>query len=339
MATGIQKLQKIQFGKETTPGTAVAATTIWRGQGAALEDQRKLNQVEENIGILTDTTRTNISQLMGAMSLSSCVATFEQIQYLFAMAFGGPSTGSADGSGSDKIYTTNFPTTTLPTATPYTIQAGDNFEQEVMEYGLCTKIELSGGSGEEVKMGGDLIGRQVQQLGGGFSAATVPTVEDILFQKGKVYLDTIGGTYGTTQVSNVIEGFKITMTIKWKPEFTADGILYFSNANFTGYDIKGELMYLHDTPVSGASGAKSFFRNQTKKLLRLDFTGNSVATPGTTYQQKHLILDLPIFFEKPGVLGDKDGTSTVSMEFNAAYDPTAGNAGKAIVVNELTTLP
>jgi hypothetical protein len=30
----------------------------------------------------------------------------------------------------------------VPTATPYTITGGDNFETEQMEYGLCIKIEL-----------------------------------------------------------------------------------------------------------------------------------------------------------------------------------------------------
>jgi hypothetical protein len=338
MATGIKRLQKIQWGKETTAGTAVPATALWRGSGNMPEDQRKINQVEENVGILTDTTRTNISSLQGKISLNSITATFEQLQYLFVMAFGGPTTGAADGSGSDKIYTTNFPTTTLPTATPYTIEAGDNFEVERMEYALCTKLELSGDSGGEVKVNAELQGRQVQQYDTGFALVSVPTVEDILFQKGKVYLDAIGGAYGTTQVANAIEGFKISMDVKWKFEFTADGNLYFTTANFTGYDISGELLYLHDSGVSGTSGAKSFFRNQAKKLLRLDFSGNSVTTGGTTYQTKHLILDLPIFFQKVGVLGDKDGTSTVSMGFNAAYDPTAGNAGKSIIVNEVATL-
>ena len=299
-----------------------------------------LNMVEENIGILTTTTRTNISKLMGGLSISSTNATFEQFQHFMVMALGGPTTGVADGSGTDKIYVTNFPTTTLPTAQAYTIQGGDNFEQEVMEYCLATKIELSGGSGEELMAGADVIGRQVQQLAGGFTGSVaVPSVEDILFQRGKVYLDAVGGAYGTTQVSNVIEGVKLTIEVKWKPEFTADGVLYYSNANFVGYSLKGELLYLHDAPASGASGAKAFFRNQATKLLRIDWAGNAVATAGTTYSTKHLIVDMPIRFNKIGVLDNKDGTSTVSMGFFGGYDPTAGNAGKVIVVNELTTLP
>ncbi len=323
MATGIKKLQKIQFGKEVTAGTAVPATAIWRGKGNMLDDQRTLNKIEENVGLLTETLRTNISKFMAMISFSSIQSSFEQVQYPFVMAFGGPVAGVVDGGsgatataafaagavttvtvgsggsgysttpplvtftggagtgatatavltagvvtsvivtaggtgytgaptvaftnvGTGKVYTTNFPTTAIPTTNSYTIQAGDNFEQEVMEYALCTKIDISGGSGEGVMIGWDLLGRQVQTLGGGFTAGiAVPIVEDILFQKAKVYLDPIAGAYGVTQVSNVIEGLKLSIEVKWKPEFTADGNLFFTAANFIGYTLKGELLSRH----------------------------------------------------------------------------------------------
>jgi hypothetical protein len=339
MANGIKRLQKIQWGRETTGGTAVPATAIWRGKGGMLDDQRKVNKVEEIIGVLPDTTRTNVSQLLGMMSLAECVATYDQIQYLFAMGFGGPITGAADGVGTDKIYTTNLPTTSVPTARPHTIEGGDNFEVEQMEYALCTKIALSGAAGEEMKVSADIMGRQVSRLGAGFTGAiTIPAVEDILFQKVKVYLDPTSGAFGATQVSNVVAGLKLEISIKWKPEFTGDGVLYYTVANFVGYEIKGEVLYIHDTAVGGATGAKTFFRNQVAKLLRMDWTGSPVATGGTTYQAKHLIIDVPIVFDKVSPLGDKEGTGTVLMNFFSGYDPTAGNAGKSIVVTETASL-
>jgi hypothetical protein len=419
MATGIKKLQRVQFSKETTAGTPVPAKAIWRGTGNQLDDQRKVNKVEEMIGVLTDTTRTNISQFLGMISLNSCNATYEQLPILFAAALSGQTTGSFDGVGTGSganftavltggvitsctsvsggtlyttgaqvqayggggqgavltavvtggvvtavtvvnggsgytsvptlffypnsdgdgaIYTYNLPTGTAPVAASgvtYTIYGGDNFEVESMEYAVCTKIELSGGAGAEVKVSADFMGRQVQRVGTSFpTGSSFPNpVEDILFQKMRVYLDAVTGAFGTTQVSTAVTGFKVTFDFKWQPVFTADNILYYSFPNFTGYDVKGEVTYIHDTAVSGSAGAKSFYRAQTPKLLRLDFTGAAFVTGGTTYSNKKLIIDLPLTFSKASVLGDDNGTSSVTMTFDAAYDPAAGTAGKIIIVS------
>ena len=39
---GVKALRKIQIGQETTAGTAVVATTIWRGEGV-LQDEPRLS--------------------------------------------------------------------------------------------------------------------------------------------------------------------------------------------------------------------------------------------------------------------------------------------------------
>src|SRR3982751_3645505 len=106
MAVGIQRLQRIQFGKETVAGTAVAATTRWRGAGAMLDDQRKVEEIEEMMGIIDGADRTAVVQLLGMLALSDTPLTSDQLQYLMVMGMGGPTTGSADGAGSDKIYVT-----------------------------------------------------------------------------------------------------------------------------------------------------------------------------------------------------------------------------------------
>ncbi len=54
---GVKALRKIQIGKETTAGTAVAATTIWRGMGT-IEDQREIRRIDEDVGVLQRTNRS-----------------------------------------------------------------------------------------------------------------------------------------------------------------------------------------------------------------------------------------------------------------------------------------
>lgn len=335
---GIKRLRRIQFGKETTAGTAVAATTRWRGSGV-LKDLREVEEVEEDVGILGGTDRTDIVAYKGGIDLAATPLTFEQFPYILAMAFGGPTTGAADGVGTDKIYSTSVPTTALPTLQPYTIEGGDNAEQEVLEYAHCTKFSIVGAPGKAITLSASLMGRQVQRLSGGFATTTLPTVENALFQKSKVFLDAIGGAYGTTQIANAILGYKIDVEIPTVMKFTADGALTFSFAQFVDYTIKGELTFEHDTAVSGNSGAKLDWRNQTPKLLQLKMEGASVATGGTAYQKKTILVNLPIKYKVADPLADQNKNDTIKLQFRSRYNTTAGNAGQFIVVNELTALP
>ncbi len=57
-------LGKLQLGKETTPGTSVAATSVWRGAASFISDDRVVKIVEEQVGILGSTNRSYISELM-----------------------------------------------------------------------------------------------------------------------------------------------------------------------------------------------------------------------------------------------------------------------------------
>lgn len=335
---GIKRLRRVQFGKETTAGTAVPATTRWRGTGV-LKDLREVEEHEEDVGILGGTDRTDVVALKAGIDLAAVPLTFEQFPYILAMAFGGPTTGAADGVGTDKIYSVNVPTTSIPTLQTYTVEGGDNFEQEVMENAYCTKFSIVGAPGKVNTISASLAGRQAQRLGAGFAAASLPIVENALFQKSKVYLDAIGGAYGTTQVANAVLGYKVDVEIPTAMKFTADGALTFSFAQFVDFVIKGEITFEHDTAVSGNSGAKQDWRNQTPKLLQIKMEGSAVATGGTTYQKKTILINLPIKYKVADPLTDQNKNDTIKLSWRSRYNATAGNAGMFVVVNELTALP
>lgn len=330
---GRKRLQKLYLGKEATPGTAVAATAQLRVKAGMLEDKRIVKFIDEDVGIFNGTDRSAITKIIGNLSIPSSAMTFEQIQYFLAAAFNGPTTGSADGSGSDKVYTTPIPTTSTPATSSYTIQGGDDFEVEQLNNCLVTKIEISGVAGDSAMVAVDWVGQQVSRLAGGFAAGVaLPAVEDVLQSKSKLYLDVISGAYGTTVLSQMIVGVKITYTIKWQPVFTDDGVLTPTYFMYVDHNVKGEVTFLHDTAVSGNAGAKADFRSKTPKLLRVDYLGSALTTNGTTYQQKHFIMDLPIIWSTVAPIGEQDGYDIVKMTFESNYDATAGNAGKFIVV-------
>jgi hypothetical protein len=342
MAPGRKALRKLQFGREATPGTAVAATTIWRGGGAVLEDDREVVEVDEDVGILGRTDRTHIPKLHGKLALSETPATFEQLQQLLANGLGGPIAGTADGVGTGKIYQNDIPTTSVPTNRAWTMQGGDDAEVEQGEYAKVTKISLNGTINKALMMSAELMTRQVARLHSGFTPAlALPVTEDILVNLGKMYLDNVSGAYRATQVAEQILGIKLDIELMWLPKFTMDGQLYFTFAHYVGHKITGEITFEHDAATGGAAGAngeKAKWRAQTPRLLGLLFEGSTLTTAGT-YSKKTLAIDLPIKWTKFDKLDDQDENDIVTGKFTSRYNTTAGNAGKFITVNEVAALP
>lgn len=338
MAPGRKTLRRIQMGLETTNGTAVSATTYWRGAGNMLDDQRVIEEIEEQVGIMDGTDRTALVKLFAGIEYADTPLSFEQFQIPILSGLGGTTSGSADGSGSGKIYTTVLPTTATVTPKAYTIEGGDDFEAERMEYSVPTKMKISGKAGESSKVSITWLGRQVS-TNAFTSSLSLPTVETVVTSKGKVYLDAVAGTYGGTQVSNQILAYELNYDFMWIPKFTMDGNLYFTFVTLAGVGIAGKLTFEHDTAVSGTGGAKAHFRGETPRLLRIALDGSALTTNGTTYSTKKLIVDHPIKYTKAGVIGDESGNDIVDMEFKSRYNTTVGNRGKFIAVHEVSPIP
>lgn len=331
---GIKNLSKIQIGKETTKGTAAAATTIWRGEGAGLKDGREVVLVEENVGYISGTTRSYTPFVEAALTMGDTPATFEQLPYILNASIKGE-TPAQDGSGSGYIYEYDLPTNAAATLYAYTIEAGDNQQAEEMEYSIVPSFTLSGASKEAVSMSAEWIGRQVATCSY-TGALSLPSVEEILFGKFKLYIDTIGGSFGGTQKTSTLLGFDLSVGECVRAKYTGDGQVYFTFEQPDAPQIELKLTLEHD---STAVAAKADFAAETPKLIRLIAEGSSLTTAGTTYSKKTIIIDLAGKFTQVDDLGEVDGNSVVGLTFTSKYDETADDWGKFIVVNELSTLP
>lgn len=331
---GVKALRKIQLGAETTAaGTAIAATTIWRGMGT-IEDQREHVFVDEDIGYLSGVDRSYQPKLLAALSMGSTPATFEQLPHLFEAGIRTDSP-SQDGTGSGYIYQYTLPTTSANTIQTYTLEGGDNQEVEEMEYGFVESCTLEGSGGEALMMSAEWRGRQVT-VSAFTGAISLPSVEEILFSKGKLYIDDVDGTIGDTQKSNTLLNASLSITTGWVPVWTADGALYFTFAKQVMPEVVLNLTFEHD---GTAAAEKVNWRAETPRLIRLLFEGSALSTAGTDYTYKTLIIDLAGKWESFDAIGDQDGNDIVSGTFRARYNSTAALFADIIVVNELSSLP
>jgi hypothetical protein len=330
---GIKALQKVQLGRETTAGTAVAASTRWRGQGA-LEDQRETVFAEEDVGLLIGTDRTYVPRLGGAISMTGD-ASFEQLPHIFEAGIA-TATPAADGAGSGYVYTYPIPTTQGGTIKSYTIEGGDNEGAEEMEFCFVDNFTISGAAGEAFQVSAEWMGRQVTPTT--FTAAataSIPTVEEMLVSKTKLYIDAATGTAGTTQVSNTLLNVNLSVDTGQQPVYTADGELYFSFVKQVAPEIVLTLTYEHN---SSAVAEKVAYRAETARQIRLLCEGSDLTTAGD-YSAKTMIIDLVGKYESFGSLEDADGNDTVSCTFRGRYNSDADTAGQFIIVNELSAIP
>ena len=335
MTQGVKALKKIQLGVESTPGTPVAATTIWRGMGS-IADESEITFVEEDVGLLSGTDRTYIAKLMSALTLEDVPATFEQLPYLFEMGIETVA-GVQDGAGTDYIYTYDPPTTALNTLANYTMEGGDNAGAEEMNYCYAESITLSGAAGEALMMGAEIKGQKV--IPAAFTGAlSIPAVDEILVSRASLFLDAEGGSIGSTQISNTLLALALTINTGLIPKFTANGASepVFSFVQSTGaLEIVLQVTFEHNaaaiTEIANA-------RAETPRLLRVQFDGPAVATPGTTYSNKTLILDMAGKWELFDPIGDQDGNSIRTANFRARYNSVAAFFAQFVAVNELAAL-
>ena len=333
MTQGIKALRQIALGIETTAGTAVAATSLWRGVGT-IEDTQEMVFVEEDVGLLPGTDRSYVPKLGASLSLASTPATFEQLPIICEMGIK-TATPTQDGAGSGYIYQYTEATTTAPTIKTRTIEGGDNEAVEEIEHCYVESFTIEGKAGESCMMSAETRGRQVS-VSAFTTTATLPTVEESLASKGKLYIDTAGGAIGSTQITSSLLNFTLNWATGLVAVPTLDGSLYFTFVKKTKPEITLDLTFEHD---SSSVAEKVNWRAETPQLIRLQFLGAEVETAGTSYTYKTFNIDLAGKWDSFSAIGDQDGNDIVTGTFRARYNSTAAFFAELLIVNELTTLP
>lgn len=328
---GIKMLRKVQMGRESAAGTAVAATTYWRGEGVG-EDNTRIVFPTEQVGFLGGVNRSFVPSV-GAQAALTASASFEQILHVLEAGVK-TVTPAADGVGSGKVSVYPFPTTAQNTTKTYTLEAGDNQQAEEMEYAYVDSFTLDGKAGDGLTLSAMWMGRQWTPTTY-TPALSLPAVEDIIFSKAKLYIDAIGGTIGSTQVSNSMLSMNLNVKTGIMPVRTADGEKFFSFTKGTAPEIGLQIVFEHE---SSSVAEKATWRANTPRLIRIEIPGSALTTAGT-YATKLLRIDLAGTWEKFGSLTDQDGNDTIAGTFKALYDTTAAKFAEITVVHTLASVP
>lgn len=331
---GITALRKIQLGREGTAGTAVAATTIWRGMGL-LEDQREIKHVDEQIGVALPTTRAYVPKLGAQITFDAIEATFQQLPHILEAGIR-TDTPASDGSG--YVYEYVMPTTAPNTIKTYTIEGGDNQLAQESDYCFVESFKISGNAGEGVMMEATWRGRDAVDttFTGALTAPTLIPGDHIVFGGSTLAIDAVGGTLGATVIASTLLSFELDVTTGLKAKFTNLGkdfdFVYFDRGSFSA---TLKLVYEHN---AAADGQRDLYEAATPRQIRLRFVGPALGTPGSTYTTLGLEIDAAgVYTAMP--FGDVDGNATVEAEMQIGYDLTAALGLTIRVINELSAIP
>lgn len=322
-------LNVAQLGRESTAGTAVAATSIWRGLFAFPEDARTRIMGEEEIGLLVPAERSYDVEYGVTLGQPATPATYEQLPHVFEA---GIMEATPSGAGPySRVY--SFPVgATFNTIQTYTIRGGNAngaSDFRVIPYAFVTEFELAGKSKEAWTIAATWMGQRLNS-GAVTPALGLQAVREMIFANTLLYIDDSGGTIGTTQVAGVIRGFSMRVKTGVKPVQPGDGNLYYVNHWFDRASIEFTLTLALQTGASSAvADERAAYDSDAIRLIRLQ-------TPGAS--GRDFVIDMAAKYSKvnPYEKGD-DGSTHVRFEGRATYSDTDSLFCEMTVDNGIAT--
>ena len=307
--------RKIQFGKETTRGTAVAATRMFPGAVTVPADRKPTFPVD-TIGSRVGVVRSVVNQILAdGIGLSMEHSVFQMLPMLFSIGLKGNITASEVTPG-QADYLWDFTPSLVASNAPdaVTLEFGNDTQAYEIEYVMAKRYRISGAAGEDapVKIDADLFGKQI--TGTTFTSLTPGTVEPIIANKTKMYLDSTWATLGTTVKAGLLRNWEIEILTGVHPVFDADGTLTMSTH---GEGVLDAILTM--TVENNALGDALWddFRAGTARAIRIITEGSQIGS-GSNYS---LTFDIYGKFEEAVPMGaDADGNDLTTLVFRAMND-------------------
>jgi hypothetical protein len=323
---GVKDLNLVQIGKESTWSTPVPQTAKLMGV-----EEVKFNPVHQAAGYadlrgaLAPAHLAALEKVEGKMSIAG-LALYEDICYLLDSLF---SEATPSGAGP---YTRNYtaPTTAAPTPRQNTIAYGQGTDTYGLTSAILNKLTLRGASGAPLRYQSEWIGEIVEP--DTLDALSDRAVNLIMGNHGAVYVDTFGGTVGSTAIAATAWSFELVVE--------ANRVLkqYLGNVAPGGYEggrWKGTLKLSLELNTTSAAYLDSILASSPalyQRLVRLKFSNTA---------NRDLAIDFAGFTpEGPEVFQDRDGVLTWDLMLSGQYDTGAfANWLKATSINSVSAMP
>lgn len=332
---GSRFFSKVQFGKEATRGTAVAADTILLGKCPAVNSDRMPEFPQEDAGIRADAVRAVIHQYLYNNTLTTEHGYFQELPVLFGCGLkGGVSAAEQTGSQSDYLWTFTPSLTAANEPDALTIELGDDTQAFEAEHCMFERLRIGGqvSQGMEaspVTVEADFFGRQLTPTT--FTTSiSLPNAEPINAKLARFYLDTAWASVGSTEKTNILRAFDLEILTGVHPKFSGSGYKYFNTYG------EGLIMATLNVTLEGNSDADAIFdahQANTFQVVRLKISGGQIGSG----QNHSLTLDIGGVWGPVSPLGSEDrGDNLHTATLRGYYDATGAKLLQVAVVTNVS---
>lgn len=330
---GQTALRVAQVGKETTFGTAVAATAklmaLMNLSAKPLVTNTQRRYLQGDYAPAHDSIQTD---RRGQVAVSGDF-TFEDSPLYMLSALKGGVTGT--GVGADKTWTFPFPLTADPALESRTWEVYDGTQEYEVPGGLIESFSLSGGTAQDsvVQFEARIIG--VDCVKSTLTPALANrVVEKLAGSMCKLYIDALGGTIGSTQKTGTLISWKLDVNTGVHLKKFSDGALTPSDkGNNVPSAVLSATAEFNATSVAEMDARIA----NTGRLYRVEGLGSLIT--GAIY--KTLRIDIAgDITDTSDLWGDRDGNTTLDFTLSSRLDAgTFAKYAQIVIINALATMP
>lgn len=335
---GSRAFSKIQWGKETTSGTAVAADTMILGaEIQPINPDRVPIFPEDNMGVRARSSRALIYQYLAQNTIRIPHGYFQALPMILSCGLkGGVTPSEQTASQNDMLWTHNPSLTATNSLNSITLEAGDDTQAYEIEYVQFERIRLSGvvAQGAEaspVEIEADYYGRQVSPVS--FSSCSVPAVTPINAKLSQMWIDSAFASAGTTPVTNIIRSWELELLTGAHPKFFGSGNKYFDTHD------QGDIEAMLTMILEGGSSADAEFDKfqiGTEQVIRIKIDSGVQIGTGVNHS---FTFDLWGAYEHVTPLSEEDrGNNLHAVLFHGLYDGTAGDLLDINVITNVSAI-
>lgn len=319
--TGVTALKKVQLGKETAWGTAVAATAKLMSVTDASLVPMSTHEQSAELGTAAPSKQVALTEQHGAGSVEMDLS-YEDILYPLHGLF-----GSVAPTGTDPYtYTYAAPIATAAAPQKYSVEFGAGTDAYVLKGGLVQHLNIAGEVGSIWKATLDLIGKLIATVT--LAAPADRTIELIRTADTTLYVDAVGGTMGSTVVAVTLIGFELDVD-------SGRHLKAFAGAVNPGDFGEGKWEGTLRLTLEFTAAAKAY----VDALLGPAKTERQIEIRATSGTKSAKLQFTGYLSEDPTLFGDRDGNIIVETTWQGAYNSTFANWLKSIIVNSVSTPP
>tara|TARA_R100000808_G_scaffold9064_2_gene25182 strand:- start:2648 stop:3694 length:1047 start_codon:yes stop_codon:yes gene_type:complete len=347
MAAGLQPLTLIQVGKESTDGTAVAATRRILTKSGTYRHMQTQEMFEGQLsGTLARSATSPVLTREASQLEISTDLDFNQVLLPLLSGVKGGVTPSTPGTGEARLWTF-APSQTAPSVDPYTIEMvvddGSTKQEIEAPFGVTTSFEITGGVDALPQITWSMDARKSVQSTY-TSGIALPAVEFASNLRWMMTLDTTWANLGNTNINGQVYGFTWGQSALVMPQY------YLQNRDaldFAGVEPQTRTTDLVIQATLDTGGSNLYETELaakalgSKRFIQLRLQGAAFASPDSG---RYHNIDLKGSFvhaddSMQDIGADRDGNSVVSLHLVSQYDSTSGQDVEYVVQNKLTSFP